>query len=122
MCNKTINNHLTVLAKCLRTAQEWLDLERIPKIKKLKVPHQKFDYLTIEDSELLLGQAPMPWHDMILVALKTGMRKGELMGLHWEDINWERRIIAVKRSMYRGQLMSTKSNKIRYIPMIPSFI
>ena len=119
LCNKSINNHLTVLAKCLRTAQEWLELEKIPMIKKLKVPAYKFDYLTKEDSELLLNQAHMPWRDIILVALKTGMRKGELMALHWEDINWETRIIAVKRSMYRGELTSTKSNKIRYIPMIP---
>ncbi len=52
--NKTINNHLTILHKCLRDAKEWLDLEKIPKIKKLKVDPSKTDFLIQEECELLL--------------------------------------------------------------------
>jgi hypothetical protein len=52
--NKTINNHLTILHKCLRDAKEWLDLEMIPKIKKLKVDPSKTDFLIQEECELLL--------------------------------------------------------------------
>src|SRR6266404_622564 len=43
LANKTINNHLTVLSSCLRTAQDWIDLAKIPKMRKLKLPPQKID-------------------------------------------------------------------------------
>ena len=116
--NKTINNHLTVLSKCLRTAEEWLDLEKIPKIKKLKVPPQRFDFLSREEGQLLLKHATGVWHDMILTALKTGLRLGELRGLKWGDIDLEKRTLRVRRSAYRHDcFVSPKSNKERTVPI-----
>jgi integrase len=94
--NKTINNHLTILHKCLRDAKEWLDLEMIPKIKKLKVDPSKTDFLIQEECELLLRNTDGIWYEMILVALKTGIRFGELRALKWSDINWDTRILTVR--------------------------
>jgi len=117
LTNKTINNHLTVLSKCLRTAEEWLELEGLPKIKKLKVPPQKFDFLSQEESRLLLKNAEGVWHDMILTALKTGLRLGELRGLKWGDIDLKKRTLTVRRSAYRHDcFVSPKSNKERTVP------
>ena len=45
---------MTILHKCLRHAKEWLGLEKIPKIKKLKVDPSKTDFLIQEEFELLL--------------------------------------------------------------------
>lgn len=117
ICNKTINNHLTVLSTCLRTAQDWLEFEKIPKIKKLKVAPQQFDYLTQEESEQLLKHAKGIWYDVFLLLLKTGMRKGELLALTWENINWHNGQIIVSQSMSDRIITSTKSNRIRYIDM-----
>jgi integrase len=116
--NKSINNQLTILSTCLKSAQEWLELDKIPKIKKLKVPPQKFDFLSVEESRLLLANAPDNfWHDVFLVFLKTGLRKGELIALTWENINWHNRQIVVSQSIYMNEISSTKSNKIRYVDM-----
>ena len=117
LVNKTINNQLTILSTCLRTAQEWLELKKIPRIKKLKVPPYKFDFLSKEESEILLNNSTGIWYDLFLVALKTGLRRGELLALTWEDINWEKRQIAVRQSMYNREITSTKSNRIRYVDM-----
>ena len=115
--HKTINNMLGVLSKCLRTAQEWEVSENVPRIKKLKVPPQKFDYLSVEESERLLAVAEGQTKDMILLALYTGLRFGELIALTWNDINFRERILTVSRSVSCGYLGSTKSNKVRYIPL-----
>jgi integrase len=32
------------------------------------------------------------------------MRAGELLALHWGDINWQRRLIQVQRNLVRAQL------------------
>ncbi len=122
LVNKTINNHLTIFAKCMLNAQEWLDLNKIPKIKKLVVPPQKFDFLTVEESKTLLEHSGGIWHDLFLVALKTGLRHGELLALSWEDINWKNNQITIRRSMYKDEITSTKSNRIRYIDMIDDVI
>lgn len=117
LVNKSINNHLHVLSKSLRTAEEWGLIESLPKIKLLKTPPQEFDFLTIAESEKLLEHAKGVWHDMILTALKTGLRFGELKALNWKDIDWERRMIIVRSTIYRNVINSTKSNKKRYVPM-----
>jgi integrase len=36
------------------------------------------------------------------LALLTGMRRGELLGLKWEDVDLQRRVLSVKRTLSRG--------------------
>jgi integrase len=117
--NKTINNHLTILAKCLRDAQEWLGFEKLPKIKKLNVPPQETVFLSEDESRLLLANLDGPWHDFILMALKTGLRRGELKALNWTDIDWQNRTLSVVHSWCEPskELVSPKSNRIRHIPL-----
>jgi integrase len=115
---KTVNNHLTILAKCLNTAKEWIGLESVPQIKKFRVPPSKFNFLTQEESEMLLAHAHGIYRTMILVALKTGLRLGELNALMWQDINLDKKILIVRRNMFLGQLTSPKNNRERKIPLV----
>ena len=46
------------------------------------------DYLSPEECELLLSHANGIIYEMILTALRTGMRQGELRGLQWSSIDW----------------------------------
>ncbi len=117
---KTINNRLTVFRKCLATAYEWLDLEgRMPKIKWLKCSPPKTDYLSPDECALLLSKVDGIVREIILTAVRTGMRQGELKGLQWSSVDWQNNIITVRHSRceYTKELCSPKSNRERYIPI-----
>ena len=118
LTRKTINNQLTVLAKCLAVAKEWGDVDVVPIIKLLKVDPARFDYLTIDECRLLLDNAKGEYQDMILLAIKAGLRFGELIALDWSDVDLVKNTLTIRRTIVGGVLQnSTKSNKIRYIPL-----
>ena len=116
--NKTINNRLTVLAKCLKCAEEWYGIAA-PKIKKLKCPPLKTDYLTVTECEMLLSLASGKLQEMMLLALRTGMRQGEIRGLQWASIDWQNRCLTVRHSRCdrNKSLVTPKSNRERIIPL-----
>lgn len=116
--NKTINNKLAVLGKCLRCAHEWHGIE-VPSIKHLRCAPPRTEYLTVSECELLLSHSTGQTREMILVAMRTGMRQGEIRGLQWSSIDWQNRSIAVRHSLCRRkkELVAPKSNRERHIPM-----
>ncbi len=115
--NKTINNSLIALSKCLKTAKSWNIIESSPEVKLLKVEPQRFDFLTEDESTTLINHCDGLIKDMVTVAIFTGLRFGELIALDWSDVDFQERVITVRRSITSGRIGSTKSNKIREIPM-----
>lgn len=104
----------------MATAYEWCELQGVhPKIKWPKCAPPKTDYLSPDECALLLSHANGVTHEMIFMALRTGMRQGELKGLQWSSIDWQNQSITVRHSKcdYSKQLNSPKSNKERHIPM-----
>ncbi|MBQ7066348.1 MAG: site-specific integrase [Lachnospiraceae bacterium] len=76
--------------------------------------------LTVEESDIFLAEAESTfYYNLFVVALETGMRIGELSGLQWEDIDYKKKLIHVRRSMtyfskdgkYRFELHPTKTNR-----------
>jgi integrase len=117
---KTINNRLATFSKCMTTAYEWLKLSGTPpKVKWLKCPPPRTNYLSADECELVLAHAEGVVYEMILIALRTGMRQGEIRGLQWSSIDWENRSLAVRHSLNdrTKQLESPKSNRERHIPL-----
>lgn len=120
LANKTIKNYLAVLNRCLNIAHDWLQLEsRPPKIRWPKCPPPETDYLSAEESERLLSQADGVVREMILMALRTGMRQGEIKGLQWSSIDWQNMNVTVRHSRCdrAKEIVSTKNNRIRHIPL-----
>jgi len=117
---KTVNNHLIVLSRILHIANEWEIIDKIPKIKKIKVVAKKIDFLTEDELESLLDNSEGHLKEMILLAARTGLRFGELIGLKWENINLagDEPSLAVINSISRGIIGPPKSGKARYIPLV----
>ncbi len=57
------------------------------------------------------------WYPLVLCAFRTGLRLGELMGLAWEDIDFEGNRIDVKRAYSHGRFSTPKSHKSRVVDM-----
>lgn len=59
------------------------------------------------------------YYPHLLCALRTGMRLGEMKALKWDDIDFNKRQIEVKRSCRRGKVTGTKTDKRRNVDMTP---
>lgn len=114
---KTINNSLTVLHRTLAVAAEWGKLRSVPKVKWLKVPPPEFDFLTFEEAARLVSGADAEWRPMILLALRTGLRQGELLGLRWDDVDLVAGRLVVRRAAVRGVVGTPKNGKSREVPL-----
>jgi len=120
LCNKSINNHIGVLGKCLRCAVDWEILDKVPKIKPLKVPPQTFKFLNEDEYTKLLQstkETNVELYEMVLFALRTGVRIGELIAVDWTDVDFINKVITIRRSAVNGIIGSPKNNRIRKIPM-----
>jgi integrase len=94
-----------VLLKCaMQQAVRWRLLLENP-ADGLKVPQQvrnEMRSLTIEQARALLKAAEGTKYGAVLaVALTTGMRPSEYLGLKWQDIDWARQTVSVVRSIRR---------------------
>lgn len=57
------------------------------------------------------------FYALLLCAFRTGMRQGELLGLAWEDVNFDSNTIAVRRAYSHGAFTTPKSGKSRIVDM-----
>lgn len=65
--------------------------------------------LTPEEFRQLVESLPAPVNVMVLVAGALGLRVGELLALHWGDIDWGAGTITIQRSYTHEQLEETKT-------------
>ena len=60
------------------------------------------------------------FHPALVVLFSTGLRRGELLGLKWEDVDFERNRIHVRRALVRTGLTGPKSGNGRFVAMSPA--
>ena len=88
--------------------------------KAVKTNRMKIDPLTLEEAQMLLATAEKMGHGthaVIMTALRTGLRMGELFGLQWGDVDFNGRFIEVRRSVVRGRIETPKSGQLRRVDM-----
>src|SRR5262249_22204867 len=57
------------------------------------------------------------WRPLLLCAVRTGMRQGELLALRWADVDFACRFITVNRNLVRGILTTPKNHQRRRVDM-----
>ena len=109
----TVNLHLTILRAVLRLAvrNAKLGAAALPAIAGLKANNARVRYLTDDEECRLVAALPAWLRPLITIALHTGMRRGELLKLTWDDIDFVSGMIFVRTS---------KSGEGRRIPMSPT--
>ena len=73
-----------------------------------KVEHKEMQTIPAEQLQAFLYEARATGvYEMYYIELATGLRRGELLGLKWMDIDWKNGIIKVRRQVARvdGQIV-----------------
>ena len=104
----TVRRYTTVLRSILTLAYK-LDYipEDVGNSRKIEFPKEastEIEVYTVEEvSEILkaLENEPINIRTLVEVAIFTGMRRGEIVGLKWGDIDFQNQKIHVKRSIYK---------------------
>ena len=109
----TVNRELDCLKGILAKAVEWKKLIDSPArgVKRFKVDNRRTRILTQDEQRAVLEAAPRKMRALIALALITGARAGELLGLRWEHVTDD-----------ALTFLETKNGKPRRIPLSPAAI
>ena len=67
-------------------------------VERPKVETKQFRIFTEEQAcTFMIAAKGHSYEVLFYLALTTGMRKGEILGLKWSDVNWEKSILRVER-------------------------
>jgi integrase len=112
----TVNRYLAALSTVLNiVVKEWRWLERSPMsgISRLREPSGRVRYLSDDERAALLKACQESensiLYPLVVVAIATGARRGELVGLCWENVDFERS---------RMTFHETKNGERRTIPIV----
>jgi integrase len=72
-------------------------------------------FLEPDEARALLVAGPEPYRDMVLADLTTGCRRGELLGLRWEDIRWADRRIDLTGQLQGRERVGCKNESEREV-------
>ena len=112
----TVNRYLAALSHLFSIAsREWQLTDRNPvrEINKKKESRGRVRFLSdLERQRLLDACAKSKWkplHTLVLLAISTGARRGELIGLKWVDVDLK---------AGRATIHETKNGDLRVLPLV----
>lgn len=114
--NATFNRYLAAFSVVLSYAVKechYIKANPMKQVSKLKEPRGRVRYLSDDERHRLLLECKKSKNKYlypgVIIALSTGMRRGEIFNLHWEDIDFHKK---------RAILTKTKNNERRSISLL----
>lgn len=106
----SVRKTATRLRQIMKRAVSWgylaaspaLDLANVPRAPKSTAQR----IIDPEQVRTLLAAAVPYWRPLFLTAVSTGLRRGELFGLTWDDVLWAERKVRVSHQLQGGGLWS----------------
>lgn len=80
----------------------------IKRVRMLKEENTRTRYLSRDEMRRLLDACPVNLERVVMCALLTGMRRGEILNLKWDDVNLHQGVVLLKH---------TKTGRMREIPI-----
>ena len=118
---KSVSLAKNALSKVFTTAIEWGYVQENPTTGVRLPAHivqRERIALTPEQVRKLTAELEEPYKSMVLIAVLTGLRRGELFALRWGVVDFERKSISVRESVYEGHFNAPKTrSSVRKIPM-----
>ena len=120
----TVNSRLRVLRAMLRDAQADLGLARDPCARVRTLPEEPPVGHRLKPGDLqrvlaYLRENEPGWYPLFLTMALTGARFGEVSALQWHDIDKDDEVIWIRRSQWQGRVGTTKTGKVRDVPLPP---
>ena len=127
---KTVRNINQVISSALdlAVAQKIIPSNPTDACELPKVEHREMQTIPEEQLQAFLAEARATGvYEMYYIELATGLRRGELLGLKWQDIDWKNAIIKVRRQIARvdGQIVEAPlktKNSYRTVTISPQAI
>lgn len=97
----TINRELATLKKAFNLALkewEWIESNPVSKVSMEPEDNKRDRWLTLDEEERLLNACPHWLREIVVFALKTGMRLSEILELSWEAVDFFRKTVTVFKS------------------------
>lgn len=106
---RSVNADLSLLRRMFNLAVTWGLAEKNPLVgvKMFRENERPLRVLSYPEQEKLMSVCRQHLGDLVLFALHTGMRRGEILGLKWDAVDLERGVITVEAG---------KTGRIRYVP------
>ena len=111
----SVNRYLSALRHCLNIGVrdfELLDDSPMRKVKQLTEPRGRVRFLSAAEREALLRECKAHGDTLyliVVVALSTGARRGEILGLRWPDVDMQRGMLTFQQ---------TKNGERRFVPLV----
>jgi integrase len=110
---KTVLNVLGTLTSMMRTAKSWEYCTQPVMTSELALPanelRKETRFFNGEEAQRIISYAPQPYRTMFAIAAMTGLRVGEVAGLQKADLDFDGRMIHVRRSAWYGRVQTVKS-------------
>jgi integrase len=126
---KTVRNHVVTLGVVMKVAQRWrlVRVNPVTLVDKPRTEDREMQVLTEAEIAALIGtyreleseaeKGERPWwalsRRVVVVALGTAMRRGELLALRWQDVSLLDGLVRVERAYVRGEMTTPKSRTSR---------
>jgi integrase len=122
---KTVVCLRNLLSKIFSTAQRW-DFLSVNPAQGAQVPAlvDTRERLTLTPKQVraLLAELAEPYKTMVLLAVLSGLRRGEIFGLRWKYVNLVERSVTVAECSYHGRSAPPKTRASRRKVFIASIV
>lgn len=132
LADKTISHYHKLISSILEKAVKWQIILYNPcqRVEAPKVPIKEKSYLDeVQTAELIkyLDNEPLQYKVIITTLLYSGMRRGELCGLEWSDIDFKNDLISInKSSLYTVEkgiyIDTTKTESSKRVIKMPPLV
>jgi integrase len=123
LSRKMVLNVISTLSSILDTAKSWGYVCQKVDYSNLVFPSGEVEiearFFTPSQVGKIIAAAREPYKTMFTVLAMTGLRAGEMLGLQWGDINFDKRLVDVRRSAWYGRIQTTKNKSSEAVIPLP---
>lgn len=107
---ETINRHVKTCREVFRKSSDSNPFAAVPMMEARRVGREAF---SLAEIRLLLEDSDPLVRDIVCVGIHTGLRRGDICRLKWDDIDWDREILHVGTSKTKAEVS---------IPILPGLM